>query len=64
MVTTICYGKKDVWPTRQKAMDFFWEGMIACLGSSEGERYGRIYSRLAAGADIATDEDVFNREEN
>ena len=62
MVTVICYGKKEEWPTRQEAMNFYWQGMIACLGSSEGERYGRIYSRLAAGSDVATDEDVFRKE--
>lgn len=57
MVKVTCYRQTETWNSRQEAMDFYLEGMIACMGSSEGGRYARIYTQLAMGADTATDED-------
>ena len=54
-VTTICYGEKRVWDSRQEAMDYFLEGVMACDGS-ERDRYASIYSQLASGANYATDD--------
>lgn len=54
-VTVICNGQKEVWSSRKKAMDFYFEGMMSCDGS-EGERYAKIYGDLASGAKVATDE--------
>ena len=55
-VTTKCYGEQRVWDSRQEAMDFFREGMLACEGS-EADRYSRIYAQLKDGAQYASDED-------
>ena len=55
-VTTKCYGEQRVWDSRQEAMDFFLEGMLACEGS-EADRYSRIYAQLKDGAQYASDED-------
>jgi len=57
MVTTVCYKKTDVWQTREEAIDFFFEGMIATEGSAESMRYERIVVQLVMGADYATDEE-------
>lgn len=56
-VTTICYGKEEVWPTRQAAIDFFSEGADACEGS-EKERYSTIVMKLLMGWDLCTDDYV------
>ena len=53
-VTTVCYGEEKVWDSRQEAMDYFLEGVMACDGS-ERDRYATIYSQLAEGANYATD---------
>lgn len=40
-----CYGKTKIWTNREKAMEYFLEGMCACEGS-EAERYTNIYCQL------------------
>lgn len=55
-VTTVCYGEPRIWDTRQEAMEYFLEGVMACEGS-ERDRYATIYSKLREGCDYATDED-------
>ena len=47
-VTTICYGQKQEWDDRWKAVDFFKEGVMACDGA-EKERYTNILLKLLAG---------------
>lgn len=54
-VTTICYGQKRVWDSREEAAGFFMEGMIATEGS-ECERYTTIYSKLKAGMEVCSDD--------
>ena len=58
MVKVTCYGKTEEWASRKEAMEFYLCSMIACMGSAEGERYSRIYTQLATGANTATDEEV------
>jgi hypothetical protein len=55
MVTTICYGKKEVWNSRQDAVDFYRECMMYSEGS-ERERYTCIYLDLMDGKNVCTDE--------
>ena len=47
-VTTICYGQKQEWDDRWKAVDFFKEGVMACDGA-EKERYTNILLKLLSG---------------
>ena len=56
MVTTVCYGEKKEWKSREEAMSFFLEGMTTCDGS-EQERYTSIYIQLVGGSTYCTDED-------
>lgn len=55
-VVVTCYGKKRVYPSRKKAMDFFLEGMMWSEGS-ERERYAYIYAQLSQGEKEVSDED-------
>lgn len=55
MVKTICYGQEKEWASREEAMEFFANGIIASEGS-EQERYCAIYEQLQDGCDVATDE--------
>lgn len=55
-ITTVCYDKKEVWHSRDKALRHF----IRCMSGSEGsecERYVRIYTQLMEGLDYCTDEE-------
>lgn len=55
MVTTICYGKKQEWASRDAAIAFF----ITAMGFSEGaeqSRYASIVAQLYFGYDICSDE--------
>lgn len=53
-VTVVCYGQKEVWDSREEAMAYYLEGMMACDGS-EADRYRSIYCQLADGARVASD---------
>ncbi len=53
-VTVVCYGQKEVWDSREEAMAYYLEGMMACDGS-EADRYRSIYCQLADGARFASD---------
>ena len=55
-VTVICYGKKQVWDSRQNAVEFYLEGMMCCEGA-ERDRYTNIYLDLISGKSVCTDED-------
>lgn len=57
-VTTICYGKKQIWNNRNEAEDFY----LDCMANSEGaerDRYVNIYIALKKGNEICTDEELF-----
>lgn len=44
-ITTICYGEKTIWNSRNEAISFF----LTCYFSSEGserERYEKIIKQL------------------
>lgn len=55
-VTTVCYGQKRVWDSREEAKDFFLEAMMNSDGS-EHDRYSSIYIQLQNGLDLCTDEE-------
>jgi hypothetical protein len=55
-IKTICYGKEDVWDSRDEAMRFFLQAMAGSEGS-EQNRYGTIVAKLEMGLDICSDED-------
>lgn len=54
-VKTICYGRKVIWDSREKAIMFFLE----CMASSEGaerERYLNILVKLKSGEKVCVDD--------
>ena len=53
-VRTVCYGKEDVWDSREDAAGFFLRAIAGSEGS-ECERYTRIYTELMMGKDFCTD---------
>lgn len=55
-VTTICYGEKQVWNSREEAKTFFLAGMAASEGA-ENQRYTKIYLELMMGKDVCTDKE-------
>lgn len=55
-VTTICYGKKDVWDSRSGAREFFLRAIMGSEGS-ERDRYTKIYAELVSGKSVCTDEE-------
>ncbi len=54
-ITTICYGKKDTWQSREEAQAFFLKAMAGSEGS-EQERYATIYTQLCLGMIECSDE--------
>lgn len=54
-ITTICYGKKDTWQSREEALAFFLQAMVGSEGS-EQERYSNIYLQLCLGMTQCSDE--------
>lgn len=55
-VITRCYGKTEVWDSREEASAYFLEAMMGSDGS-EHDRYSCIYIQLQNGLDFCTDED-------
>lgn len=55
IVTITCYGQKEK-RKRGEAIRFYTEGMIACAGSSEGNRYASIVTGLQEGFSVVDDE--------
>lgn len=55
-VTVVCYGKTEVWDSRQQAAAFYLDGMANSDGS-ERERYAKIYSEIMLGMAVCTDID-------
>ena len=57
VVTVTCYRETKTYK-RADAMAFFLEGMAWCdPSSSEHDRYAKIYTALARGETVVTDED-------
>ena len=55
-VTTVCYGKTEIWASRKEAADFFLQAMAGSEGS-ERDRYVTIYTKLISGSDVCSDEE-------
>lgn len=55
-VTTICYGEKEIWDSREDAVSFFLQAMAGSEGS-ERDRYVTIYTKLISGSDVCSDEE-------
>ena len=55
-ITTVCYGMKEMWNSREKAKAHFLEAMMNSDGS-EQSRYTQVYMKLACGLDYCTDEE-------
>lgn len=55
-VKTICYGKEDVWDSREEAEQFFLRAMMGSDGS-ERDRYTNIYTKLKMGFAVCSDEE-------
>lgn len=55
LVTTICYGKTDVWDSRKEAADFFLHAIAGSEGA-ECERYTTIYTKLVSGLEVCSDD--------
>ncbi len=54
-ITTICYGQKDTWQSRDEAKAFFLKA-IAMSEGSEQQRYAAIYTQLCLGKTECSDE--------
>ena len=49
-VFTTCYGKRQSWSSKDKAIKYFTQGMRECdTGSSEWSRYASIVGKLLDG---------------
>ena len=44
-ITTVCYGKEEIWKTKEAAEQFFLQAMMGSDGS-ERDRYTNIYIKL------------------
>lgn len=55
-VKVTCYGKTEVWDTRQDAGKFYFEALCNSEGS-ECDRYIKIFAELVLGKDECSDED-------
>lgn len=53
-VTTVCYGKTEVWDSRKDAAEFFLQAIAGSEGA-ECERYTTIYAKLIEGLDVCSD---------
>ena len=54
-VTTICYGKTEVWDSRKEAADFFLQAIAGSEGA-ECERYTVICTKLISGSEVCSDD--------
>lgn len=46
-ITTVCYGKKESWKTREEAEQFFLQAMMG----SDGSERGTVHKYLHKAAD-------------
>ena len=57
LIKVKCYNKPMFFSTRKDAISFFEEAMVSCdSGSSECERYTKIYTELVSGVKEPSDE--------
>lgn len=56
LVTTVCYGEKQVWVSRENAEEYFQQAIMGSEGA-ERSRYMKIYVQLRLGLDTCTDEE-------
>ena len=54
-VTTVCYGKREVWSDREEAKEYFLEMMISTDGE-EHERAECVFIQIMNGLDECSDE--------
>lgn len=54
MVKVICYNRSELWHSRKRAYQFYWQGVMACEGS-ERDRYINICNDLQAKKKVCTD---------
>ena len=50
-IAVICYNSAQLFRSRKRAMDFFFEGAVGCEGA-EAERYFNVYASLKAGEEF------------
>ena len=55
-IVTVCYGQREIWTSRKKAMASFLEAAFATEGA-EHEHYMGIYLQLLEGKKVCTNED-------
>ena len=55
-VKATCYGSTETWDSRKDAMEFDLRAMAASEGS-EQSRYTKVYTELAMGLPVCTDEE-------
>ena len=60
VVTITCYNQTEK-RKRVEAIRFYTEGMIACAGSSEGDRYTSIVTGLQEGLSVVDDLWAWNK---
>lgn len=53
-IMTVCYGQRETWRSRKKAMAAFLEAVAATEGH-ERERYLNVYLELLDGKTVCTD---------
>lgn len=53
-VTTVCYGKEEIFDSREDAVSFYLKAVAGSEGS-EQERYIKILVELSEGKDFCTD---------
>ena len=53
-IVTVCYGQRETWKSRKKAMASFLEAVAATEGH-EQERYMNVYIALLEGKMVCTD---------
>lgn len=54
-VKTICYGKTEIWDSKEEALDFFMKGVMSSEGS-EQNRYSTILAKLMMDMKECSDE--------
>lgn len=55
-ITITCYGKQEIWESREEAKAFFLQAMAGSDGS-EQQRYTNIYLQLCMGMNECSDEE-------
>lgn len=59
IIEVTCYGEKEIWHDRKKALNFYLQAMASSEGS-ERNRYTNIYFDLMSGKDKCCDEELYD----